>query len=64
MTLIKLNNGASVTTYRSIIKKQHVWQQVLRLADSRKLEIHVDDIFIENVSEQKLLGVFIDENLN
>ena len=35
-----------------------------RLADSRKLEIHVDDICIENVSKQKLLGVYIDENLN
>ena len=35
-----------------------------RLADSRKLEIHVDNISIENVSKQKLLGVYIDENLN
>ena len=35
-----------------------------RLADSRKLEIHVDKFNIENVSKQKLLGVYIDENLN
>lgn len=35
-----------------------------RLADSRKLEIHLDNISIENVSKQKLLGVYIDENLN
>ena len=35
-----------------------------RLTNSRKLEIHVDDICIENVSKQKLLGVYIDENLN
>ena len=35
-----------------------------RLADSRKLEIKVDDICIQNVSKQKLLGIYIDENLN
>ena len=35
-----------------------------RLADSHKLEIRLDDICIENVSKQKLLGVYIDENLN
>ena len=66
MTLIKLNNGASVTTYRSIIKKKTCMSAGTkrRLADSRKLEIHVDDICIENVSKQKLLGVYIDENLN
>ena len=35
-----------------------------RLADSRKQEIHVGDSCIENVSKQKLLDVYIDENLN
>ena len=35
-----------------------------RLADSPKLEIHVDNISFENVSKQKLLGVYIDKNLN
>ena len=35
-----------------------------RLADSRKLEIKVVDICIQNVSKQKLLGIYIDENLN
>ena len=35
-----------------------------RIADSRKLEIHVDNICIENVSKQKLLGVYIDGHLN
>ena len=70
MTLIKLNNGASVTTYLSIIKKKKTTcmaagtKKGINLADSRKLEIHVDAICIENVSKQKLLGVYIDENLN
>ena len=35
-----------------------------RLALSRKLEIKVDGICIENVSKQKLMGIYIDENLN
>ena len=35
-----------------------------RLADSPKLEIKVDDICSQNVSKQKLLGIYIDENLN
>ena len=35
-----------------------------RLGDSREIELKSDDICIQNVSKQKLLGVYIDENLN
>ena len=35
-----------------------------RLADTRKLNIQVDGTCIENVSKHKLLGLYIDENLN
>ena len=34
-----------------------------RLSDSRALNIKIDDVTIKNVSKQKLLGVYIDENL-
>lgn len=34
-----------------------------RLSDSRSLTITVNDVTIQNVSKQKLLGVYIDENL-
>lgn len=34
-----------------------------RLSDSRKIELKLDDVSIQNVSKQKLLGVYIDENL-
>ena len=34
------------------------------LGDSRETELKSDDICIQNVSKQKLLGVYIDENLN
>ena len=35
-----------------------------RLADSRQMKLKLDDIHIQNVTKQKLLGVCIDENLN
>ena len=35
-----------------------------KLKRSRKLNIHVGDISIQNVSKQKLLGIYIDENLS
>ena len=35
-----------------------------RLGDSCEIELKSDDICIQNVSKPKLLGVYIDENLN
>ena len=35
-----------------------------RLGDYREIELKSDDICTQNVSKQKLLGVYIDENLN
>ena len=35
-----------------------------RLNLTRKLDINIDNTHIKNVSEQKLLGVYIDENLS
>ena len=35
-----------------------------RLSLTRKLDIHIGNTHIKNVSEQKLLGVYIDENLS
>ena len=35
-----------------------------RLGDSRKIELKSDDVCIQNVSKQKLLSVYTDENLN
>ena len=35
-----------------------------RLADSRQMELKLDDVHIQTVTKQKLLGVYLDENLN
>ena len=35
----------------------------MHLSNCRKLNLHVDDICIQNVTSQKLLGVYIDQNL-
>ena len=35
-----------------------------RLGDSREIVLKSDGICIQNVSKQKLLGVYIDEKLN
>ena len=35
-----------------------------RLADSRQMELKLEDTHIQNVTKQKLLRVYIDENLN
>ena len=61
MISTKLYNGANVINYLTTCMTAGTRK---RFADSRQMEMKLDDIHIQNDTKQKLLGLYIDENLN
>ena len=64
LTLALPNHGVNETKWRSIVSKLHMLVGARgRLNDDYQLTLSVDNKPIEKISKQKLLGVFVDENL-
>ena len=58
------NIGAKKTNFNSVITKPHVRLTVLkRINDSHRLNLQVDEVYIQNMSTQKLLSVHLDQHL-